>query len=214
MSGGGVDGRTLRAWLSARSIARGLPAPVADRGGFRVDTDSDEEVRRWVFAQAEPGLVDLANTITRPRHVLTLCGEAEELRSMLPAVWRLRPPGYFMQAGGTPDERALPVGYVIETGRRGAVTVVRVISNTGETAASGYAAETRDAFIYDRIVTVPEHRRRGLGRSVMAALRRARRDHGIPDLLVATEDGRALYESLGWRTLSAYSTASIPDDGR
>jgi hypothetical protein len=34
----GVDPALLEAWLSARSIARGLPLPIPDQGGFRVDT--------------------------------------------------------------------------------------------------------------------------------------------------------------------------------
>ena len=43
-----VDPQILFSWLAGRSIARGLPAPFAEQGGFRVDTNTDAEVRRLV----------------------------------------------------------------------------------------------------------------------------------------------------------------------
>jgi len=209
MSDEGVDPLLLNAWLSARSIARGLPAPVPEYGGYRVDTHTDAEVRRWVFPHMGPGLAELAYSLDEPRHLLKLCGEAAELRSALPDRWTLHAPSYFMQSGGEPIERPLAAGYTIETHRNGAVVEARVMSRAGALAASGTAAETQDAFIYDRIETAPDHRRKGLGKAIMTALHRARQIEGTPGLLVATQEGRALYTSLGWRTISPYSTASI-----
>jgi hypothetical protein len=46
----------------------------------------------------------------------------------------------------------------------------------------------------------------------MAALRQAKQRPSTPELLVATEEGRALYQALGWRTLSIFSTGSLPGD--
>jgi len=201
----------LHAWLSARSIARGLPAPVADQGGYRVDTESDIETRRWVFARPTKGLAELGATIRQPRHLLKLCGDASELRAILPDHWQIQPPGYFMQAGDPPAEKPIPDVYTIEIDRAGDITHVRITSPDADLAASGYAVQTRIAFIYDRIVTAPDHRRKGLGNAVMATLRRAGHDRDTPELLVATSDGRALYASIGWRTLSPYSTAALPD---
>lgn len=211
MSEAGIDPLLLYAWLSARSLVRGLPAPVPDRGGHRVDTGSDEEVRRWVFPQVSAGLVELARSIREPRHLLKLCGTADELRSVLPDGWRLHAPGYFMLGSGTPTEWPMAAGYKIETKRTCHVIEVRVMAGTGALAASGYAAETANAFVYDRIVTAPEHRRKGLGSAVMATLGRTKREASAPELLVATQEGRAFYEALGWRMLSPYSTASISE---
>ncbi len=204
-----VDPMMLHAWLAARSIARDLPAPVPEHGGFRVDTNSAEEIRRWVFPQVGAGLVELGRTIDEPLHLLKLCGPGEALLAALPDGWQLHPQTYFMTATTGWPERSLPAGYGVETSRRDAVIEIRVTSASGDLAASGYAAETPQAFIYDRIITAPDHRRKGLGHVVMAALSRARGNPDIPQLLVATDDGRALYSALGWRTLSPYSTASI-----
>lgn len=205
----GVDPAIVEAWLSARSIVRGLPLPVADHGGFRVDTRSEAEVARWVYARAAAGLETLARAIRKPRHLLKLCGTGEALLAALPAGWTLHPPAYFMRATGEPDPRRLADGYRIEARRVGMVLEARIISETGALAASGYAAETQDVFIYDRIVTEPAHRRKGLGHLLMLTLHAARQRSGNPQLLVATEDGRALYSTLGWETISPYSTASI-----
>ncbi|WEK00749.1 MAG: GNAT family N-acetyltransferase [Candidatus Sphingomonas phytovorans] len=204
-----VDPMMLHAWLAARSIARGLPAPVPEHGGFRVDTDAAEEIRRWVFPQVGAGLVELGRTIDEPLYLLKLCGPGEALLASLPHGWQLHPPTYFMTATAGWPERPLPAGYTAQVSRRDAVIEIRVISAGGDLAASGYAAETPQAFIYDRIITAPDHRRKGLGHVVMAALSRARQNPDAPQLLVATEEGRALYSTLGWQTLSPYSTASI-----
>jgi len=205
-----VDPLLLNAWLSARSIARGLPLPVPEYGGFRVDTNSDAELARWVFPEMGEGLERLALSINEPRYFLKLCGSADALQAALPIGWALHAPSYFMQAKGEPVARPLADGYRIEAKRIGMVSEARIFfSETGALAASGYAAETREVFIYDRIVTDPQHRRKGLGYAIMTALHAARQSPGIPELLVATEDGRALYSTLGWETISPYSTASI-----
>ena len=183
--------------------------PVPKHGGFRVNTNSDAEIARWVFPEIGAGLEELARTIVEPRYFLKLCGAADELRAVLPKAWKLHAPSYFMRAIDKPPARRLPDGYAIEVDRVGAVIEARIASETGALAASGYAAETRGVFIYDRIVTEPEHRRKGLAHVLMCTLHDTKQDPANPELLVATEDGRALYSTLGWETISPYSTASI-----
>ena len=212
--GGRVTACVARAWLTARSIGRGLPLPVADRGGFRVDTMSEKEQRRWVFAEPLEGLAALGREVTAPLHFLKLCGPPEALMAQLPDWWELQSIGFFMQAGDeglAPAGRARPVpaGYRLEVIQDGAVTQARVVTETGELAASGFAAETADQFVYDRIVTEDAHQRRGLGSVVMGALGQARRNPSTPQVLVATDDGRALYERLGWSVMGLLSTAEL-----
>lgn len=205
-----ADATLLRAWLEGRSLARGLPAPVSDRGGFRVDTNSDVEVCRWIFPCVNAGLVQLGRDLREPRHLLKLCGSEVTLRAVLPDRWAVQPPGYFMKAVQTWPERPLPPGYMVTATTSGSVSQVQVLGPTGDLAASGYAANATGAFVYDRIITAQEHRRRGLAQVVMSTLRTNRRATALPELLVATKDGRALYKALGWRVLSTYSTALIP----
>ena len=174
-----------------------------------MDTGTVDEIARWVFPQVSDGLTRLARSIEESRYLLKVCGTAEELRAVLPERWRVHAPGHFMESGTEWTDALVPGGYTIALERNGAVAEARIRSDAGELAASGYAAETPEAFVYDRIVTEPAHRRRGLARAVMAALRRTKQSRRIPELLVATEDGRALYTALGWRMVSPYCTASI-----
>lgn len=205
-----VSSTTLHSWLAARSIARGLPAPVSDHGGYRVDTHSDTEVCRWVFARPSMEMGELARTIDQPGYFIKLCGSSDELRGAMPSGWRLDQERYFMTGRQALTPQRLPQGYTIEIEQSDMIRRVAIRSEAGDQAASGYAAESHDAFIYDRIETAPAHRRKGLGRLVMALLARTRRAN-VPELLVATNEGRLLYEALGWRVLSPYATASIPN---
>jgi GNAT superfamily N-acetyltransferase len=206
-----VEPELLWAWLAGRSLARSLPPPVPDHGGMRVDTGSADEIRRYVFAGPEPGLKALAAAIDVPRIFLKMCGTGEELLALAPAGWQLQPGGYFMtHAGPHLATPRLAPGYRLEVDQQGAVTVARIQAEDGSLAASGYAVEHGGAFVFDRIVTHEAHRRRGLGRSLMAALAARQHSSSARRVLVATEDGRALYAALGWRVSSPYSTMILP----
>lgn len=207
-----MDPELVFAWQAAHSLARHAPVPVYDRGGFRVDTHSEKEVRRWVFPALCDGLYDVARSVSSPCHFLKLCGTNEELREALPARWEIQPASYFMQADamvGSTD--TLPDGYRLEVHRTGPVTQVHIVATNGDLAAKGSVAETTEAFVYDRIETAPDHRRKGLGIAVMNALGSARKSTAVPQLLVATEDGRSLYARLGWAVISPFATAVIPE---
>lgn len=205
-----VDPELVCAWLSARSVARRLPRPVADFGGFRVDTNGEKEVRRWVFSGLVDGIGDLGRSIREPRHLIKLCGTTDELASVLPPHWTVEGGRWFMTLDNAPAAlELLPPGYRLDTFRDGAVTKIEIRTQSGELAANGHAAETVDAFVYDRIETDVAHRRRGLARSIMAVLGSCRESQSAPQLLIATPEGEKLYSSMGWRKLSPYSTAYL-----
>jgi hypothetical protein len=207
-----VDPKLLFAWQAAHSVARSSPPPVHDRGGFRVDTHSEKEVKRWVFPQLCDGLHAVAQEVTAPRHFLKLCGSDDELRSALPARWEVQPATCFMIAAtAAVNAKPLPGGYRMELHQAGPVTRACIIAPDGEVAASGCSAETADVFVYDRIETAQGHRRKGLGAAVMIALGTARKSLASPQLLVATEDGRNLYANLGWTVLAPIAAAIIPE---
>jgi len=207
-----ADPELLWAWLAGRSIARSLPLPVAEHGGMRVDTGSADETCRYVFAGPEPGLEMLAATVRAPRIFLKMCGPGEALLALAPEGWRLQPAGYFMTHEG-PGHAAAPLApnYRLAVDRHGAVLAARIHAQDGALAASGYAVEAGGAFVFDRIVTHEAHRRRGLGRALMAALAAGQGSSSVRRVLVATEAGRALYCALGWRVSAPYSTIVIPD---
>jgi GNAT superfamily N-acetyltransferase len=205
------DLELVRAWLTARSAARGLPAPIPDRGGWRVDTGSKDEICRWVFADAKEGLVELGRALREPGYLIKLCGAREALRAALPDRWKLLPPAYFMSAATPLAPRALPDGYALHLTCGGGVAEARVSSIAqGTIVAGGFATEAAGVFIFDRIHTSAEHRRKGLGAAIVTALVETKFSAAATVVLVATEDGRALYSRLGAWSVSPYSTAAVP----
>lgn len=77
-------------------------------------------------------------------------------------------------------------------------TTCRLIDSGRVAAEATMAIDDRWA-TFDRVETLPSHRRRGLGRHVMTELSvRAVANGATRGILAASADGRDLYESLGW----------------
>lgn len=93
--------------------------------------------------------------------------------------------------------------YETEIVRSGPVGRVIVTAN-GEPAARGTVAVVDNQAVYDRIVTEPAFRRRGLGSYVMRALTALALEHDVDSgLLVTTPEGLELYRYLGWENLAS-----------
>src|SRR5471032_3056579 len=194
-----VEPELIAGWLAARSIARGLPAPVPDHGGMRVDTGLPNEVRRYVFAGPARGIRELAESIDAPYVAIKMCGPGDRLLALVPPRWHLQTGSYLMICDGASDALpVLPAGYRLELLVGQQATAARIVADDGCIAASGHAAEHGGVFIFDCISTDAAHRRRGLGRALMAALAATRRSSAAQQVLVATDEGRVLYEKLGW----------------
>ena len=204
----------MQAWALGWALNRQTPAPVLHADGLRIDVGQPRHTRRFLFAGLSPALAELGRSVDEPWVFLKACATADALRALLPPHWRLEAEGFLMTCGDQPFPAAgpLPPGYALAVADDGAVVNVQVHAPDGSPAAAGFAALGDDGWAtYDRIVTAPAHQRRGLGRAVMAALQA--RAHALgrrAGVLVATPEGRALYESLGWRLRSPWATAVIP----
>jgi hypothetical protein len=205
-----VEAELLGGWLRARSIARGLPQPVPDSGGLRVDTGLPNEQRRYVFAGPVPQITELAQSITTPHVSIKMCGPGERLLSLVPPRWQLEPGAYLMTIGGSHSPApSVPPGYRLQVLTEFPVTTARIFTEDDSVVASGYAVEYGSVFVFDRIAVEPAHQHQGLGAALMAALGGAQRSKVAQRVLVATEAGRALYSTLGWTVRSLYSTVTI-----
>ena len=169
-AGDPVDPHLVRAWLAARSRSRGLPAPVADHGGWRVDSGEAEERRRYLFPEPGEGLRALGAAIDEPFVALKLCRPGAELVALLPPRWRLASDNVMMVCDAPPVPTRLPPGFRLALEADGPVTRARIVAADGALAAGGHAVEQDGIFIVDRIRTEPEFQRRGLGTALMHAL--------------------------------------------
>ncbi|MDO0924300.1 hypothetical protein QQY24_02315 [Streptomyces sp. TG1A-8] len=84
----------------------------------------------------------------------------------------------------------------------------------GAFAARGQIAVTGPTAVVDRVETDPAHQRRGPGRLVRRALTGAAADRGaVAAVLGAAPEGRALYESAGWRVPAPLTGGVSPSGG-
>lgn len=207
-----LDLGLLERWLTGWSLARGLPLPRHYGGGLVVEVGWPEQLRRHVFVEAGEALQACAAHIQAPFIYLKAAVEPAHMQRVLPATWQLEPPRYVMQCPtAMPKFISPPVGYVAQVTVEHGASVVRLVDATGQTAAIGRVVLHGESAVFDRIETLENHRRKGLGSSVMCALDALVRQAGMSErLLVATEAGRALYASLGWQVVAPYSTAVLP----
>ena len=204
------------AWIRGWALTREVDPPVAHADGFHIAVGLPRQAARYVFPGPSPAIAELGAAVTQPWIYIKAYATSEQLRALLPDHWRIEDLHYMM----TCDERQfpgsgeVPAGYVVEVDDAVEATGcghVRVVAPDGTLAASGHVALGERLAIYDRIGTEPAHQRRGLGRTVMHALQALARTHGRREgVLVATDQGRALYEAIGWRLHSPWAGAVIP----
>ncbi|WP_277968530.1 GNAT family N-acetyltransferase [Sphingomonas echinoides] len=163
-----------------------------------------------MFLDADDGFRALADAIDTPRMFLKACAPPTDVLAIVPPRWTLQSVAWMMlQVPQATDPAArLPNGYRLDLTTQDEVLYAVVLDAAGSPAASGYAASAGGVFCYDRIVTQPDHYRRGLGRVIMATLGQ-HQPAGTHRVLAATNAGRALYETLGWQVVAPYTTIEI-----
>ncbi|SDU72268.1 GNAT family N-acetyltransferase [Jiangella alkaliphila] len=206
-------------WATARDYRSGVDGEVVT-----VDIGLPDRMTETIVLSTDPELYELvAERVAEPGHWLT-APTADRARTEVAAAgagFTPVPPEWLMSRPLDDHPRHEPPdGYETWLSGREPMIVAEVVTTGGPDArtlaAKGHLAlsgEGADA-VADRIFTVPEHRRRGLGSVVMGALTTAARERGARHgLLVASQDGRRLYERLGWRVEAQMATARWTGNG-
>lgn len=202
-----ADPDLLALWTRGWARTRGVTPPIKDGDAWRIEVGAPDQLRRFVFAEASPTVTRRAEEIRDPYVLLKVCADAETVRPLLPPGWALRPAGFMMTLNGDMPTRPVPGEVVTGTDVVDGVIFCRLSLN-GVEAARGRVVVVENVAVFDRISVDPTFQRRGLGAAVM---RRLQAETGLDrGVLVATEDGRALYAALGWSLHSAYTTAASP----
>ncbi len=213
---GSADAALVEAWATGWALSRGVGAPIRAAGGHRIMVGEPGHAERYIFPALDAAaLSDLAARITAPGIFLKAFCAPEALLAAVDARWSPQAPGDLMAVDlvAVPPPATLVAGYVHALRAEGAVLVVEIHDADGVLAASGRAALAGGFAVFDKIVTDPAHQRRGLGRFVMGVLgERAQALGAARGVLVATPDGRALYEVLGWRFEERMETVVILDE--
>lgn len=200
-------------WLKGWSLSRNLPASVKNGTALKVDVGLPEQAERYVFPNFNDEFTKLANTIVEPWVFLKVCAASPLIKDILPSRWIIQEPGFMMTCFKPMLSKKinLPDGYILEVKDEMPVSSIKVLTNNGYLAASGRVAFVDDFVIYDQIETDELHRRKGLATIVLKTLESIAISRGKTNgLLVATEAGKAVYQTLGWTVYSLYTSVVIP----
>jgi hypothetical protein len=202
-------------WLKGWSLSRELPLPIQYKSGFKVDVGYEKQKTRYVFTEVNDDFIQLAESIDEPWIYLKVCASPEELKKRLPEKWVIQPSGYMMscfQPMNIPNNK-LHDDYRLEFEQYNSTFMVRIVTRNGKPASIGRVIFVDDLAVYDRILTENNHKRKGLASFLMKELEKIALSKGISkNFLVATEEGKSLYESLGWELYSAYTSIVIPSE--
>ena len=203
----------LGKWLKGWSLSRGLPLPEKFKSGFKVDVGYEKQKSRYVFPNLNADFIELANSITEPWVFLKVCATPDILKKILPARWVIQPQGYMMTCSQqiikktvNPDHK-----YKLEFEHYNSTCLVKILADNGAVASTGRVVLVDDLAIYDRISTEIDHTRKGLATILMRELEKIALSKGInKNFLVATEEGKLFYKSLGWELSCLYTSVVIP----
>ncbi|WP_240528821.1 GNAT family N-acetyltransferase [Streptomyces humi] len=203
----------MQDWISGWVVSRGASDPVARPWGWTIDVGQPAQVARHVVVDADEARVcEAAAQATGEGWWLKVFlpepHEAPEAQvcAWLGPRWASDAAAFLMSVELAPvTPGALPPGYALRTWTRGGVVRVLVAAPDGSLAARGQMGLAGEVAVADQILTTPANQRRGLGTAVMRALQRQALAAGATRaVLGASPQGRALYESLGWRTHTAF----------
>ncbi|MFE2474949.1 GNAT family N-acetyltransferase [Streptomyces sp. NPDC059389] len=204
----------VRAWVHGWSASRGAAEPDSSAWGFTIDVGLHGHVMRHVLHSADESTVRaVTGDATAPGVWLKAFVPPETLEPWLAPGWHLAGGAGYLMAAPLPvaPTRApgrIPAGYRMNTWTRDGVTRALVRTADGAFAARAQIAVTGRTAVVDQVETDPAHQRRGLGRLVMDRLTEAAAEQGATaGVLGATPEGRALYETTGWRVLAPLTSA-------
>ena len=205
-------------WAFGYCAARGYAPPVGATfaAGLWFEPGKPDQAGRLILADTSRETIAAAfAAIAAPAIYVDCAAPRAAILPPVPPHWQPRDPVWLMASGADmPTARPAP-GFTIEVDEGSDRFEAVARDADGTLAARGVLGIHGDTAVYDQIVTEAQFGRRGLGSAIMAELgRRASRRRVTESLLVATADGRALYERLGWVLRSdIVSVISPPEHG-
>lgn len=197
-------------WAHGWALTRQCSPPLRFELGWYIHVGLPGQTGRYVLdrvAWDEVGTI--ARRVDVAQTFIKAWGRPAAIALLLPTGWEIVASDYLMTVSlSVTPQGTVPPDYTVALAMD-RVFVVEIRCRDGELAASGRAALVEDWCVFDQIVTSPEHRRRGLGRIIMERLAMAASTAGAGrGLLVATDEGRLLYERLGW-TMQGPITSAV-----
>ncbi len=200
-------------WAFGYCAARGYAQPVAATNpqALWFDAGKPDQIGRFILGGASGEAAAAFAAVDAPHIYVDFAAPRETILPHVPPGWQPRDPMWLMAARpDMPPARPTP-DFTIELDE-GADRFEAIARHAdGALAARGVLGIHGTTAVYDQIVTEAQFGRRGLGSAIMAELGRCAVRRGATEcLLVATSDGKALYERLGWTLRSDIVSAISP----
>jgi GNAT superfamily N-acetyltransferase len=208
-----ISSDIVEKWVKAWSISREVPLPVKFKSGLKVDVGFEKQKTRYVFTELNNDFIQLSKDIDEPWVFLKVCSPPSEIKKHISKKWIIQPQGYMMSCFHpmTIADISLHNNYKLEITNNDSTSVIRIVTQKGEVASTGRIIIVDELAVYDRIVTDVNHQRKGLGTFLMKELEKIALSKGASkNFLVATEEGKSLYETLGWKLYSLFTSIVIP----
>ncbi|MEE1621344.1 GNAT family N-acetyltransferase [Zafaria sp. Z1313] len=214
--GSSASDELIGTWVTGWAGARGYESRHEGRvhAALRHDTTGDWEY--IVFEPTSEELVAVAETLAKhpSRRLTAFANDSSALVDAAQAAGLdvVAAEEALMVAemdGQDVEDPRAPEGFTIDAERDGKHAYVSIhdADDHDVVAASGHVSVVGDYAVFDRIITAPEFRRRGLGALVMRALVAIALEHAVDEgLLIASIEGQALYQYLGWTPLGTVVT--------
>jgi len=185
-------------YCAARGYARPVSAPLPSALWF--DVGKPDQAGRFILGNASSEAAAAAFAAVEAPHIyVDIAAPRDAILPYIPPGWQPRDPMWLMATGtDMPTARPTP-DFIIEVDESANRFEAIARDSDGTPAARGVLGLHGTTAVYDQIVTEAQFGRRGLGSAIMAELGRRAIGQGVTEcLLVATSDGKALYERLGW----------------
>jgi GNAT superfamily N-acetyltransferase len=202
---------TATAWAKGWTLTRSKASPVSQSYGCKIDLGLPDHLERHLVVDYDAGtLRELISSLQTPGTWLKVCAHPEKVIPLLHENWQVQPPEFLMAMALNDTAAVKPDGYQLSLSTCGTVTDAELRDMDGQLAARGRVAHSDGIATFDQIVTEPAHQRKGLGRVIMATLANLSvAQEAKVGVLVATEQGRALYQAMGWMLVSSVTAAVI-----
>lgn len=203
-------------WAFGYCSARGYAEPVAATNppALWFEAGKPDQLGRFILGNASGETAAAAFAAVDAPHIyVDIAAPRDAILPHVPRHWHARDPMWLMATGAAvPAARPTP-DFMIEVEESADRFEATARHSDGSLAARGVLGIHGAAAVYDQIVTETRFGRRGLGSAIMAELARCAIQRGVNEcLLVATADGKALYERLGWMLRGDIVSVISPSD--
>ncbi|QIM62384.1 hypothetical protein A1D29_03215 [Pasteurellaceae bacterium Orientalotternb1] len=189
-------------WIHGWSIVREIDHLQPIENGYCFSLNDGKRELEWLLFSPD----NLAETLPKVSNRDYFCISGIDEHFIVPQGWYSNMTADMMICENLPQQAVtLPENFTIESNERENRVVLKVFNAEQQRVCQGQAGFYNGFIVYDSIATEPPFRRQGFGTLIMALLTEKAVKRGISKgLLCASEMGKPLYLSLGWKSLGQY----------